>query len=115
METTAAVALEVPSCPPMGNGTLSPIADDFEATKELGTVKQPLEYVSRYVTGGADHPGVIVETPGLSNVAPPPISYRPHLPKELSVDGRLSRMQVERIIYAGQAHEQRLANGRGPG
>ena len=68
-------------------------------------------YSPRYISGGSPHPGVIVEPPGLANVEPPPIRYRPHLPKCLSETGKLSAMQVERIVYAGQAHEQRLADG----
>lgn len=68
-------------------------------------------YSPRYISGGSTHPGVIVEPPGLANVEPPPIRYRPCLPKYLSETGKLSAMQVERIIYAGQAHEQRLADG----
>lgn len=70
-----------------------------------------LAYTPRFVVGGARHPGVIVEPPGLANVEPPPIHYRPSLPKELAESGRLSAMQIERIIYAGQAHGQRLADG----
>lgn len=70
-----------------------------------------LAYTPRYVVGGARHPGVIVEPPGLANVEPPPIHYRPCLPKELSETEKLSAMQIERIIYSGQAHGQRLADG----
>ncbi|MEQ1606446.1 MAG: strawberry notch family protein [Pyrinomonadaceae bacterium] len=54
---------------------------------------------------------MLVEPPGLANVEPPPLRYRPRLPKDLSETGKLSAMQLERIIYAGQAHEQRLADG----
>ncbi|MCE7963556.1 MAG: hypothetical protein DYH05_13840, partial [Acidobacteria bacterium ACB1] len=68
-------------------------------------------YSPRYISGGSPHPGVIVEPPGLANVEPPPIRYRPRLPKYLSETGKLSAMQIERIVYAGQAHEQRLADG----
>lgn len=75
------------------------------------TENQILAYAPRYVVGGASHPGVIVEPPGLANVEPPPITYRPYFPKELSESGKLSSMQIERIIYAGQAHGQRLAEG----
>ena len=71
----------------------------------------PSIYIPHWITGGAKHPGLIVETPGLANVAPPPIIYRPRLPKILSEKGLMSGFQTERIIYAGQAHEQRLANG----
>ena len=71
----------------------------------------PSIYVPHWITGGAKHPGLIVETPRLANVAPPPITYRPYLPKHLSEKGLMSSFQTERIIYAGQSHEQRLANG----
>ena len=82
-----------------------------EAASESDTATRVIAYAPRFVVGGASHPGVIVETPGLANVEPPPITYRPHLPKELSISGKLSTMQIERIIYAGQAHGQRLADG----
>ncbi|HMO79510.1 MAG TPA: strawberry notch family protein [Pyrinomonadaceae bacterium] len=82
------------------------------ATVEQTTSDPDIQiYSPRYVLGGSPHPGVIVEPPGLANVEPPPIRYRPQLPKYLSETGKLSAMQLERIIYAGQAHEQRLANG----
>jgi hypothetical protein len=72
---------------------------------------EPLKYQPHWITGGAKHPGLIVETPGLANVAPPPIIYRPHLPHSLNDLGLISSFQFERVIYAGQAHEQRLPNG----
>ena len=72
---------------------------------------EPLKYQPHWITGGAKHPGLIVETPGLANVVPPPISYRPTLPKNLSEESLISAFQFERVIYAGQAHEQRLGSG----
>ena len=72
---------------------------------------EPLIYQPHWITGGAKHPGLIVETPGLANVAPPPIIYQPMLPHSLSDFGFISSFQFERVIFAGQAHEQRLANG----
>ncbi len=78
---------------------------------EPDTTDQIQAYTPRFVVDGAAHPGVIVEPPGLANVEPPPITYRPCLPRELSETSKLSGMQIERIIYAGQAHEQRLADG----
>lgn len=72
---------------------------------------EPLVYAPHYISGGAKHPGLIVETSGLANVAPPPITYRPHLAHELSDKGLLSAIQIERVIYAGQAHNQRLGSG----
>ena len=78
---------------------------------EPDTATQVIAYTPRFLIGGAPHPGVIVEPPGLANVEPPPITYHPHLPTELCTSGKLSAMQIERIIYAGQAHGQKLADG----
>lgn len=80
-------------------------------TEEPKTVTQIIAYSPRQIVGGAPHPGVIVEPAGLANVEPPPINYHPYLPTELATTGKLSAMQIERIIYAGQAHEQRLPDG----
>lgn len=103
----------------MTAGTAAPISTASATTATAVSIQpdgpdtetQITAYVPRYVVGGASHPGVIVEPPGLANVEPPPITYRPHLPKELSESAKLSAMQIERIIYAGQAHGQRLADG----
>ena len=39
-------------------------------------------YECHHLTGGAKHPGRIVETPGLANIKPPRPTYRPRLPKK---------------------------------
>lgn len=67
-------------------------------------------YFCHHLTGGAAHPGKIVETAGLANIKPPRPAYRPRLPLELIMSGKISQIQLERIIYAGQAHTQRLPN-----
>ena len=86
----------------------SPKPPEFHKKQPLN---EPLIYQPHWITGGAKHPGLIVETPGLANVAPPPIAYRPHLPHRLNDFSLISAFQFERVIYAGQAHNQRLANG----
>lgn len=65
-------------------------------------------YFCHHLTGGAVHPGKIVETAGLANIKPPRPTYRPRLPLELITSGKISQIQLERIIYAGVAHRQRL-------
>jgi len=62
-------------------------------------------YTPHWIVGGAKHPGLIAETPGLACVAPP-ITYRPNLPRNLSEESLISAFQFVRIIYVGQAHEQ---------
>ena len=47
----------------------------------------------------------------MAAVTPPDITYRPHLAPEIISEGLLSDIQLERVIYAGQRHEQRLPDG----
>ena len=68
-------------------------------------------YVLAKLRGGKPHPAVIVESASMAAVTPPDITYRPHLAPEIISDGLLSDIQLERVIYAGQRHEQRLPDG----
>lgn len=85
--------------------------EKHEHEKRQSNFNEPLVYALHYLTGGAKHPGLMVETPGLANVPPPPITYRPYLPQNLNESGLVSEIQFEHIVYAGQAHAQRLTNG----
>ena len=88
--------------------------EDFKAQPEKNSNSDKTDketenhYYCHHLTGGAQHPGVIVETVGLANIKPPRPVYRPRLPLKLIKSGRISQIQLERIIYAGQAHTQRL-------
>ncbi len=68
-------------------------------------------YTPAMLTGGVAHPALIVESRSMGSVYPPPITYRPHFPLRVVTRGLLSALQLERVCYAGQAHEQRLPNG----
>ena len=48
----------------------------------------------------------------MAAVEPPDVTYTPNLPQSLITSGALSDAQLENIIYAGQAHEKKLADGR---
>src|SRR5260370_40271316 len=47
----------------------------------------------------------------MAAVVPADITYRPQLAPEIVSEGLLSDIQLERVIYAGQRHEQRLPDG----
>jgi hypothetical protein len=68
-------------------------------------------YIVQGLRGGDEHPAEIVESASMAAVAPPLPTYRPHLPLSIVDEGKLSRIQLERVILAGQRHEQRMING----
>ncbi|MDX6576470.1 MAG: hypothetical protein QOE96_2423 [Blastocatellia bacterium] len=80
--------------------------DDSESTSNLF-----VPYVPAKLRGGRPHPAVIVESASMAAVVPPDITYKPHLASEIISEGLLSNIQLERVIYAGQRHEQRLPDG----
>jgi hypothetical protein len=81
-------------------------AEEEEAPAQVFTTY----HVSR-LAGGRTHPAVIVESASMAAVRPPVITYRPTLPPRIVEEGALSVIQMERVIYAGQRHEQRLPDG----
>jgi hypothetical protein len=87
----------------------SPPSNDPENEEASGDLFVP--YTPTKLRGGRPHPAVIVESASMAAVVPPDITYRPHLAPEIISEGRLSEIQLERVIYAGQRHEQRLPDG----
>lgn len=68
-----------------------------------------------HIEGAHKHPAKLVESAAMAAVEPPDVTYTPSLPAELATSGKLSDAQLENIVYAGQAHEQTLADGRRKG
>jgi hypothetical protein len=84
---------------------------NFDRETEEANQTLFVSYSPAKLRGGKPHPAVIVESSSMAAVVPPDITYRPHLTAEIITEGRLSDVQLERVIYAGQRHEQRLADG----
>jgi len=89
-----------------------------EKKSEAAAVEaDPDNVYSRYeprktrIEGAKKHPAKLVESAAMSAVDPPDVTYTPNLPKSLITSGALSDAQLENIIYAGQAHAQKLPDG----
>ena len=63
------------------------------------------------IPGAKQHPGKLVQSAAMSAVEPPSPNYAPVLPGNLIQDGLLSIAQLEVVVYAGQAHSEKLPNG----
>jgi hypothetical protein len=87
----------------------TPTEPDDDPEEPSGNLFVP--YAPARLRGGRPHPAVIVESASMAAVTPPAITYRPHLAPEIVSEGLLSDIQLERVIYAGQRHEQRLPDG----
>ncbi|MCB2007210.1 MAG: strawberry notch family protein, partial [Rhodoferax sp.] len=58
------------------------------------------------------HPGRLVESAAMAAVRAPDVSYVPSLPRSLIEGGQISDAQIEQIIMAGAAHQQKLPDGK---
>lgn len=60
------------------------------------------------IDGAVKHPTDLVESAALASVTPPMPSYTPHFHPSVIKNGILSDVQLETIIYAGEAHAKML-------
>ncbi|QDV89903.1 hypothetical protein RAS2_09780 [Phycisphaerae bacterium RAS2] len=78
---------------------------------EEGTVFAEYRVQRAIVRGTQPHPANVVESTAMASVEPPDVTYKHHVPAEIIVEGRISDIQLEDVIYAGQAVEFLLPNG----
>ena len=69
------------------------------------------EYQTQSITidQAKKHPTTLVQSAAMATVKPPVPTYQPLLPIDLVTKGILSAPQLESIIYAGEAHSQKLS------
>jgi len=64
------------------------------------------------IDGAVPHNTPLVESAALASVVPPDPTYAPNLNQKIIKDGLLSDAQLEAVVYAGQAHQQMLPDGK---
>lgn len=76
-----------------------------------GTVFAEYRVQKALVRGTQPHPANVVESTAMASVEPPDVTYQHQLPAEVISEGRISGLQVEDVVYAGQATEFLLPDG----
>jgi len=71
-------------------------------------IYEPYQLQSIIIPDAKPHPDKIVHSVAMASVAPPKPSYHPHLYRQILDNGLLSDVQLESIIYAGEAHSHFL-------
>ncbi|MCA9244320.1 MAG: strawberry notch family protein, partial [Phycisphaerales bacterium] len=61
--------------------------------------------------GSESHPANVVESVAMASVEPPDPTYHLQLPVDVVREGRISDIQIEDVVYAGQATESLLPDG----
>ncbi|XP_038050120.1 protein FORGETTER 1-like [Patiria miniata] len=104
----------------VGRGDSSEMAQDIsdEGVQETLSKEVFATYKSTdLIPGAIVHPGDIVEAASLAAVPLPKATYdlAASIPRELITGGKLSRLQLEGILYACQRHQKILPNGNRAG
>jgi|GEM_PF-597725 len=63
------------------------------------------------IPGAKPHPTPLVQSAAMASVKPPKPTYSPSIPQRAIDAGKISDIQLEAVVYAGQAMEQMLPDG----
>lgn len=92
-------------------GQLDKSVDPQSVDIEEGTVFAAYRVQKAILRGAHPHPANVVESTAMACVEPPDVTYRHHLPREVIAEGRVSDLQLEDVVYAGQATSVLLPDG----
>jgi len=94
-----------------GVGQIEPAVTARAVDIEAGTVFAAYRVQKAVVRGAQPHPANVVESTAMACVEPPDVTYHHHLPADIVIEGRVSTLQLEDVIYAGQATSVLLPDG----
>ncbi len=102
---------------PFEEASVEVVSEEAKRNREELTDKIFEDYVPQKlkIEGAQPHPTPLVQSAAMASIEPPDPTYTPNLPKRLVTSGDLSRAQLETIVYAGQAHELKLPDGKRKG
>ncbi len=103
----AQVVKTVSAVVPLEYDPAAPIDADTVEGDDLFTNYRPARMS---IKNAQAHPDLLVESAALASVVPPEPFYRPHLDSSLVDRAVLTDVQLETIVYAGQAHSEYLAS-----
>lgn len=78
---------------------------------EDGSVYAAYRVQKAVVHGSESHPANVVESVAMASVEPPDPTFQLRLPADVVREGRISDIQLEDVVYAGQATESFLPDG----
>lgn len=78
---------------------------------EDGSVYAAYRVQKAQIPGAERHPANVVESAAMASVEPPDTTHLHALPPDVILEGRISDIQLEDVIYASQATESLLLNG----
>lgn len=111
-QTVASIDAKAPSRKMKTGDKISPVSYNAVATAELAEFTNTVFSTYRVrrieIPNAQEHPTQLVESAALASVLPPVPSYKPHFHPEIISRGVLSDVQLEAVIYAGEAHSKYL-------
>lgn len=78
---------------------------------EDGSVYAAYRVQKARIPGAEPHPANVVESAAMASVEPPDITHLNALPPDMVLEGRISDIQLEDVVYAIQATESFLPDG----
>ncbi|RLC88358.1 MAG: hypothetical protein DRJ03_02895, partial [Chloroflexi bacterium] len=88
---------------------------DYSGIKLSDSIYEEYKPEKIRIKGSKKHPAPLSQSAAMASVPMPDPSYPPKIPRKTITSGALSDVQLEAIVYAGQAHGKKLPSGERQG